>query len=322
MKTIIFDLDGTLADLTHRLHHVKNGNNRWGEFFSECVNDTPIIAVCELVKILYSGPYDEYVEKIPKIIIISGRSDIVRTETEQWLCAHGIQYDELIMRPAGDYTPDHILKEHILDQLLREGHEILFTVDDRQRVVDMWRKRGITCLQAAAWEEDAEVKVPGKQKGLLTLMVGPSGAGKSMWLWRTEAAALEFNIHSSHIISSDQIRHDICGNFKDQTRNGEVFAALHAIVKTRIDHGLPTIIDATNIKRADRVKAIELSAGGPVRYIIIDRPMEEKRRDGGWRNELGFDLLMKHQNTFNSNLKDILKGDGYQNVEVIDLRKI
>jgi phosphoglycolate phosphatase-like HAD superfamily hydrolase len=42
MKTVIFDLDGTLADLTHRLHYVKNGNRNWDKFFEECDKDLPI----------------------------------------------------------------------------------------------------------------------------------------------------------------------------------------------------------------------------------------------------------------------------------------
>lgn len=315
MKTIIFDLDGTLADLTHRLHHVKNGKTQWDQFFAACSEDAPIKNLVALARMLYG---------FATFIIVSGRSDQVRQQTVEWLAKHGIEYHQLIMRKAGDYRPDQIIKEEILDQLLAAGHEIMFTVDDRQRVVDMWRHRGITCLQCAAWDEEGKVAKPSK-KGLLTLMVGPSGAGKSTWLHtRKEDGNKEcwnYGIIVEHIISSDQIRADLCGNFKDQTKNKEVFAALHALAKTRLDHGLPTVIDATHIKKADRLASVKLADGGPVRYIVIDRPMDEKKRDGEWRNKLGFDLLKKHADTFQSQLKDILSGDGLPNVEVIDLRK-
>ena len=60
--------------------------------------------------------------------------------------------------------------------------------------------------------------------------------------------------------------------------------------------------------------------GGRIRYIVIDRPMEEKRRDAGWRAELPIDLLAKHDQTFRSQLSDILAGDNLPNVTVIDLR--
>lgn len=332
MKTVIFDLDGTLADLTHRLHHVRNSNNRWDKFFKACVDDKPIESVCALARMLMDMAFDADNPIALKIIVVSGRSDEVRNETEEWLERHNLTFHELIMRPAGDYTPDHILKERILDQLLKDGHEILFVVDDRQRVVDMWRRRGITCLQAAAWDEDDAKSVSAK-KGLLTLLIGPCGAGKSSFLngerplnnkekpseW---VYVSDYGIHPSHIISSDQIRKDLCGDFRDQTRNAEVFAALHHVAKARINSGLPTVIDATNIKAADRKAAVALVEGNRVRYIVIDRPMEEKRRDGGWRNEVGFDLLQKHSDTFNSNLKSILKGDYFSNVEVVDLRKM
>jgi hypothetical protein len=49
--------------------------------------------------------------------------------------------------------------------------------------------------------------------------------------------------------------------------------------------------------------------------------MEEKVRDSGWRATLPFNLLEKHQQTFNSQIKDILAGDKQPNVEVIDLRR-
>ena len=51
------------------------------------------------------------------------------------------------MRGDKDNRPDSEIKQDILKQLQKEGKEILFVVDDRQSVVDMWRANGITCLQ-------------------------------------------------------------------------------------------------------------------------------------------------------------------------------
>ena len=53
------------------------------------------------------------------------------------------------MRPEGDYRPDYQVKQEMLNSLKAEGFEVLFTVDDRKQVVDMWRRNGITCLQCA-----------------------------------------------------------------------------------------------------------------------------------------------------------------------------
>jgi predicted kinase len=304
VKAVIFDIDGTLADLTHRLPFIKNGSSDWDGFFAAAGNDTPIDQICALNRILA----DAY-----KVILVSGRSDSIRDITEKWLADNSIRYEELHMRKHGDFRQDFIIKSEILDHILADGNEIEFVIDDRPSVVAMWRERGIICLQCAEWKEEKSIP-----NGLLTIMVGPSGSGKSTWL--TSPAAAELGIHHSHIVSSDQFRADISGDFKSQTKNEQVFTALHAVVKARILNGVPTVVDATNLKRKDRLECAKIADGSPVRYIVLDRPMEDKVRDAGWRATLGFDLLKKHQDTFNSQIKDILAGDKMPNVTVIDKR--
>jgi hypothetical protein len=58
-------------------------------------------------------------------------------------------YEQLRMRPVGDYRDDAVLKEQWLNEarVLGKAPDIVF--DDRQRVVDMWRRNGITCCQVA-----------------------------------------------------------------------------------------------------------------------------------------------------------------------------
>ncbi|OWK41998.1 AAA family ATPase [Fimbriiglobus ruber] len=304
-RTVIFDIDGTLADATHRLHHVTKEPKNYDAFFAAVGDDPVIEPIRELAQVLARQDY--------KIILVSGRSDKVREQTLDWLGRHEVPCDELHMRREGDYRQDFTIKSEILDELLADGNEIAFVVDDRPSVVAMWRERGLTCLQCRDWDE-----APHVNPGLLTVMVGPSGAGKSYWLTTDEACG--FGIDPSHIVSSDQLRADLCGDFRDQTKNDEVFTALHAVVKTRLAHGLPTVVDATNLRRKDRLSVVGLSAG-MVRYVVIDRPTEDKRRDAGWRATLPFDLIAKHDQTFRSQLRDILAGDGQPNVEVLDLRR-
>ena len=308
MKAVIFDIDGTLADLTHRLHYVSGQHKDWDAFFDKTCDDEPHDETIGLANIL--------AEAGKSILLVSGRPEKTRLATINWMENYGVQYHQLYMRPDGDFRPDYIIKSQILDGILADGYEIDFVVDDRQSVVDMWRERGIVCLQCRSWN-DREVT----KRGLLSLMVGPSGAGKSTWL-RSEKAK-GYGIDASHIISSDQIRQDLCGDFRDQSKNEEVFSALHAVAKARIDAGLPTVIDATNLRRKDRLSCVALASGSDVRYFVIDRPMDDKKRDGGWRNELPFDLLAKHDQTFKSQLSDILIGDKQDNVKfVFDLREM
>ena len=145
MKTVIFDLDGTLCDISHRLPLIKQAKADWPAFFDACDKDAPKPEIISLFQALSDAGN--------KMIIVSGRSDRTLFKTDQWLSYHGIKPHEIIMRKDGDYTPDDILKKSWLDKrLLGDKENILFCVDDRQRVVDMWRNEGLTCLQVAAWE--------------------------------------------------------------------------------------------------------------------------------------------------------------------------
>lgn len=288
-RCVIFDIDGTIADLSDRLHYLEKGD--WKSFFAEVGNDKPIKDVIELMGYLTDNFW---------VILVSGRCGSTREDTMLWLEKHMVHYDALYMRTEGDYRADHIVKEEILREI-QKRYEVFCVFDDRQSVVDMWRRNGITCFQCAPDKSAA--------KGKLTLMVGPSGAGKSTFV---------ANEKSYKVISSDDIREEVCGNREDQSQNEKVFRIIHELVRTRIHAGLDVIIDATNIRRKNRLSLVNLANGGSVEYVVIDRPMSEKLRDRGWRSER---LIKKHNQTFQSNLKDILCGDHQPNVVVKDFRR-
>ncbi len=139
-KTVLFDIDGTLADIAHRRVFLDKIPPDWKSFNAEMGEDTPNAPVVSLYQTLWdSGAYD--------IILVTGRNEQYRKVTEQWLTWNLIEFSRLIMRADKDFRADHIIKEEILHALRAEGKDILFTVDDRQQVVDMWRRNGITCLQ-------------------------------------------------------------------------------------------------------------------------------------------------------------------------------
>lgn len=159
MNISVWDLDGTLADISHRRHFVEKVSREgaaqkpnWQRFFAACVSDKPIQPVIDLFNMVrYSGN---------RVEIWSGRSDEVREETVAWLnkyvfyglwnwCEQGhSNYVRLRMRLKKDTRPDDVLKEEWLDDALLT-QRITFSVDDRDRIVAMWRRRGIVCLQAA-----------------------------------------------------------------------------------------------------------------------------------------------------------------------------
>lgn len=139
---VIFDMDGTLADMQHRRHFLDKSPPDWTSFNAGVGNDLPNKPVVDLYQTLWqSGRYE--------IVIATGRMEWQRNATEQWLCSYQIPFARMLMRQNKDYRADNIIKEEILHRLLAEGKSIAFVVDDRDQVVAMWRRNGITCLQCA-----------------------------------------------------------------------------------------------------------------------------------------------------------------------------
>jgi hypothetical protein len=84
------------------------------------------------------------------IILCSGRNEKNRPETVDWLEKQGVPYHELLLRRDEDYRSDSVVKREFLQGM--DKSRILFVVEDRSRVVEMWRSEGLTCLQCAPGE--------------------------------------------------------------------------------------------------------------------------------------------------------------------------
>lgn len=147
----IFDLDGTLADAEHRLHYIQGESKNWPAFFAACVKDAPIEAAIRTLHALRRGGAE--------IWVWTGRSDEVRSETEQWLHRHQIFHpfwnpfrapEQLQMRKAGDHRADVAVKGEWLAAIEPPEYKRLTAVfEDRSSVVQMWRAAGIPCFQVA-----------------------------------------------------------------------------------------------------------------------------------------------------------------------------
>lgn len=148
MKTVIFDLDGTLADIeTRRGISIKeNGKMDWDIFFdpNNISLDTPNRPVITMAKLLKESGH--------RIVILSGRSKVTKDATREWLKLFDVPFDILKMRPDNKefkFMPDDQLKKLWLDQLFPNTDDVLCVFDDRDKVVKMWRENGLSCLQVA-----------------------------------------------------------------------------------------------------------------------------------------------------------------------------
>ncbi len=138
-KAIIVDLDGTLANCDHRVHHVEKTPKDWVSFNRGMGLDEINSWCAELITAMEGNGF--------KIILLTGRGEESRSQTEEWLKKHQISYTELYMRKAQDSREDSEIKREIFLDFIRPEYETLFVVEDRLSVVEMWRKLNITCLQ-------------------------------------------------------------------------------------------------------------------------------------------------------------------------------
>ena len=144
---IVCDIDGTIADLSHRLHFIQpeeGGKKDWDSFFAGVSDDEPIQSVIETVDAMATG-YDNTVE------FWTGRSESVRSETEVWLMQNvwawwaWSENRVLKMRAEGDKRPDYIVKMEFIDP--ESPPDIIF--EDRSSVVKAYRERGLRVFQVA-----------------------------------------------------------------------------------------------------------------------------------------------------------------------------
>ncbi len=129
----LVDLDGTLAIRRNR------GPYQWN-YVGE---DGPNLSVVIAVQALSAHP------AISAIIAITGREETARRQTVLWLDAQNVPFDELLMRSQGDMRPDEVVKEEMYQRQIVSRFKVLGVFDDRDRVVAMWRRLGLTCFQVA-----------------------------------------------------------------------------------------------------------------------------------------------------------------------------
>ena len=141
-KDFIFDVDGTLMDITHRRKFVDGSQKTdWNAFRKATSQDTPKEEVFAIARALQAAGH--------RIVITSGRNVSERAITLKQLFSNGLAPSAIFMRDNDDFRSDDVLKSEFLDKMRDQGFDPHTAFDDRQQVVDMWRARGLTCVQVA-----------------------------------------------------------------------------------------------------------------------------------------------------------------------------
>lgn len=140
MKTWIVDIDGTLALMGDRSPY------DWSRVGEDLPNK-PVVRMVEAL--IYTGD---------QIVFMSGRMEKCRKQTELWLCSNvaGVYIpdgQQLFMRGDDDYRSDEIVKKQLFDEHINGRFDVAGVIDDRDKVVRMWREElGLTCFQVADGE--------------------------------------------------------------------------------------------------------------------------------------------------------------------------
>jgi phosphoglycolate phosphatase-like HAD superfamily hydrolase len=136
----VFDIDGVLADVRHRLHHVARRPKDWDAFFGAAPLDPPLPEGLAAVATAAEAGHT--------IVYLTGRPARCRADTLHWLATHGLPAGELFMREDGDRRPARFTKVATLRHLAR-GSRVVAFVDDDAAVVQAVRSAGFPVLHAA-----------------------------------------------------------------------------------------------------------------------------------------------------------------------------
>jgi phosphoglycolate phosphatase-like HAD superfamily hydrolase len=152
---VVVDIDGVLADVSHRLHHVRQRPKDWDAFFAAAADDP----VLEPGRARVRDAAQHHA-----LVYLSGRPERLREVSEQWLARHGFPPGLLLLRPDRDRRPARVLKPQLVRRLAR-GADIVLVVDDDPEVCAALRASGYPVEQADWQPPVAELRTAQEDEG-------------------------------------------------------------------------------------------------------------------------------------------------------------
>ena len=136
----MFDIDGVLADASHRqdvLFSGRGGRKNWKAFFEAAGDDAVIEEVARLTELI-----------APElcVVLLTARPTSIQDVTLTWLAQHDLRWDILVMRPEGDFRSSPDAKRLAVHELRQAGFDLRLAFDDDRRNVDMFHDEGIPCI--------------------------------------------------------------------------------------------------------------------------------------------------------------------------------
>lgn len=139
----IFDLDGTLCDVSSIRHHVTGKVRNFHRFHTESINCPPVEWVVDEARRAH--------REGRAVLIVTAREFRFAMVCMFYLRIIGVEYEQLYMRRNGDYRPDSIVKEEILDIIRKDGYNPVRAYDDNPSIWDVWESAGIETIRVEGY---------------------------------------------------------------------------------------------------------------------------------------------------------------------------
>ena len=148
----VFDIDGVLADVAHRLRFLDGRPKDWDGFFAAAPADPPL---AQGVALAQQAATD------CEVVYVTGRPEQCRADTVDWLRRHGLPEGRLEMRRGRDRRPARVAKPELLARIAR-GRVVAVVVDDDEQVCDAYERAGWTVLRAR-WAVDSPTLIEAQE---------------------------------------------------------------------------------------------------------------------------------------------------------------
>ena len=145
---VVFDLDGTLADIEPYLHFLVQHPDHprdWYGFHESVYGAAPKADVLAM--------YSLYTMRDIEVVILTSRQRDWEGVSTDWLWKWGIDYDRLIMRGMKDKRSAPEYKREELMKLKSEGFNIVHVFDDHPGVIEVCNELGLPNTKVPGYEE-------------------------------------------------------------------------------------------------------------------------------------------------------------------------
>lgn len=143
--TIIFDIDGTVANVSKRVKHLQGEVRDWEKFYEGFKDDEVIRPIADLLRAV-----DHSYQPFLQLVCVTARPERTWTDTVRWLNEKaGFEPYKIFMRDDADDRPEAEVKRDLVEFLRREGYPIVLAFANRDEIVRMYRDMGIPCCQVS-----------------------------------------------------------------------------------------------------------------------------------------------------------------------------